>query len=328
MNPIRRNLLSAWYYASYTQRQRLVQKRAASAVVPISVLFYHRVADTYPNGWTISRDGFAKQINWLKKKSELISLEEVQSRMVNGNDRLATSLTFDDGYSENCEFAIPLLLKEKIPFTYFVSLDFIKTGRVFPHDEKNGQRLPTNTIDQLREMVAAGVEIGAHTDTHINIGQTTDPEVLRREMVDATLELGELVGQPIRYFAFPFGQKCDLNAEAAMMAAEEAGIEAVCSAFGAYNLPGNDPFHIRRIHGDPEFTRWRNWVSIDPRKVNEGQDCGREIEFGMAEGRDARNRRNARERRDARDRRDREKFAAEEIRRTGPDRRELLGLGE
>lgn len=287
MNPLRRIALSAYYHATYPYRSSVLQKRVATENAPISVLFYHRVADTHPNGWTISRDGFTRQMEWLQQNTDLISLEEVQRRMVAGHSpQRAASVTFDDGYAENCEFAIPLLVEAGIPVTYFVSLDFVKTGRSFPHDEEQGQHLPVNTIDELRDMVAAGVEIGAHTANHIDMGQVVDPDVLRKEMVDATLELGELVGQPIRYFAFPFGQKSNLNAQAARLAAEEAGIQAVCSAFGAYNLPGNDPFHIRRIHGDPEFTRWRNWVSVDPRKMNEGQQLGRELEIGCEAERD------------------------------------------
>lgn len=281
MSPLRRLALSTYYHASQRYRSATVKRYAENSAAPMSVLFYHRVANTHPNGWTMSPDSFARQISWLKQNAELISLEEVQKRMVCGNNsERAVSITFDDGYAENCEFALPLLIAAKIPVTYFVSLDFVKTGRAFPHDAEQGQPLAPNTIDQLRELVAAGVEIGAHTNTHPDMSKVEDEDELREETVAATLELGELVGQRIRYFAFPFGQKENVNAEAALMAATEAGIQGVCSAFGAYNLPGRDPFHIRRIHGDPEFTRWRNWVSIDPRKLNQGQQTATELEMG------------------------------------------------
>jgi hypothetical protein len=48
-----------------------------------------------------------------------------------------------------------------------------------------------------------------------------------------------------------------------------AGYRGVCSAYGAYNLPGGDPFHIRRIHADPEFVRFKNWMTFDPRKLRQ-----------------------------------------------------------
>lgn len=307
MNPLRRSAFSAYYYATMPYRSATLKKQAAQGNAPISVLFYHRVADTHPNGWTITRDGFAQQMEWLQNNSDLISIEEVQRRMVEGNPRRATCITFDDGYAENCAFAIPLLVEAGIPVTYFVSLEPIKTGCAFPHDKELGQPLEVNTIDQLRAMVDAGVEIGAHTSTHPDMGKVTDQDVLRAEVVDATLELGDLVGQPIRYFAFPFGQESNLNAEAARLAADEAGIQAVCSAFGAYNLPGNDPFHIRRVHGDPEFTRWRNWVSVDQRLLNARQQIGCELETQRCDRRAIADRRNDRsERRDTSTRRRRQ----------------------
>ena len=31
-----------------------------------------------------------------------------------------------------------------------------------------------------------------------------------------------------------------------------------------YNLPGDDPFHIQRIHADPHWSRFVNWMTTDP----------------------------------------------------------------
>ncbi len=54
---------------------------------------------------------------------------------------------------------------------------------------------------------------------------------------------------------------------AAFELAFEAGYDGVCSAYGAYNFPGDDPFHLQRIHADEDLLRVRNWLSVDPRKV-------------------------------------------------------------
>ena len=45
------------------------------------------------------------------------------------------------------------------------------------------------------------------------------------------------------------------------------GYEGVCSAYGDYNFPGDDPFHLRRIHVE-NMARLKNWGTIDPRKIN------------------------------------------------------------
>ena len=54
---------------------------------------------------------------------------------------------------------------------------------------------------------------------------------------------------------------------AAFEIAYQAGFWGVCSAYGGYNLPGDDCFHVQRIHGDPEWSRFRNWLTLDPRKL-------------------------------------------------------------
>ena len=66
-------------------------------------------------------------------------------------------------------------------------------------------------------------------------------------------------------FAFPYGLPQNLNATAIELLAH-AGYEGVCTAYGDYNWPGDDAFHIKRIHADPELLRLKNWLTVDPRK--------------------------------------------------------------
>ncbi|HTN75737.1 MAG TPA: polysaccharide deacetylase family protein [Pirellulaceae bacterium] len=259
-------LLSTYYHATLPMRNWLARKRAREGQAPISILFYHRVADTCPNDWTMSRDMFAQQIAWLRERFDLISLAQAQERIVCGvNYRPAVCITFDDGYRENCEFALPLLVQERIPCTYFVSSWFVGENQPFPHDCLRGEPLPPNTIEDLRSMVKEGIEIGAHTRTHADLGTIHDPQRLQEEVVGCAHELEDWVGAPIRYFAFPYGLHPNLNAEAFRLA-RRAGYAGACSAYGGYNFPGDDAFHLQRIHADPEMLRLKNWLTVDPRK--------------------------------------------------------------
>lgn len=233
----------------------------------MSALFYHRVADTTPNDWTISRNGFQHHVDYCRKNFDLVSLSEIQTRCSTARSyRPAVSFTFDDGYAENCDFAIPLLLEHRIPCTYFVSLQHILTGQAFDHDLKAGVPLRINTVREIRDMADAGIEIGLHSRTHIDFDQVTCLKTLKREITDAKSQLEDLIGKPIRYFAFPFGFPNQLTPQAIAMI-HEAGMLGFCSAYGAYNLVGQDPFHICRIHGDCNFERLENWLTFDKRKL-------------------------------------------------------------
>jgi peptidoglycan/xylan/chitin deacetylase (PgdA/CDA1 family) len=267
MSPWKSFLLHLYYYGSVPYRWWQSVQAVAEHRVPIAVLFYHRIADDGPTSWTLSNREFARHIDWLAGHFELISLEEVQRRVRAGdNTRPAVSITFDDGYAENCRQAIPLLVKKGIPCTYFATLGNVLSGEPFAHDVAKGYRFEPNNLEQLRAMAAAGIEIGVHTYTHADLGPITDRRELYREVVTAGRQLEQLVGQPVRYFAFPLGQHANLNARAFQMA-RSAGYEAVCSAYGGYNVPGGDSFHLKRIHAD-DMIRLKNRATIDPRKLN------------------------------------------------------------
>ncbi|MCE9607382.1 MAG: polysaccharide deacetylase family protein [Planctomycetia bacterium] len=258
-------LLSAYFhgtrpYRAWRNRCDETRRRA-----PVMILFYHRVADDRANAWTCPTELFARQMAWLKKNVDVVSLSEAQQRIRSGNPRRAVAVTFDDGYADNNDFALPLLVRENIPCTYFVTLHHVRYGVPFPHDVRMGKTFRPNSLDDLRGWSERGIEIGAHTRTHPDIGKIDDRTRLFDEVVVAGEELQQAIGRTVRHFAFPFGMPANMQPLAFEMA-YEAGYEGVCSAYGAYNFPGDDPFHMQRIHADDDMLRFRNWLTVDPRK--------------------------------------------------------------
>jgi peptidoglycan/xylan/chitin deacetylase (PgdA/CDA1 family) len=271
MNRFKHFALTSYYWASLPARRLARVRRIARGREPVQILFYHRVADEHPNDWTMSRKTFEKQIDWLRAHFDLVSMAEAQARIAAGqNHRPTVCLTFDDGYADNMRFAVPLLLKHRIPFTYFVTTGHLLSGKPFPHDVKAGRPLAPNTIDQLRRLVAAGVEIGGHTRSHADAGRLSHDELVQ-EISGCKGVLEDAMGCNVRYFAFPYGLHQNMSTDA-FLVAREAGYDGVCSAYGGYNFPGDDPFHLRRIHADPDFIRLRNWLTIDRRKLRKHHD--------------------------------------------------------
>lgn len=266
MSLLKRGMLGLYYYTSHPYRRRRNRRAAHAGRAPVMVLFYHRIADDRANAWTCPFKVFARQMRWIKRHFDLVSLAEAQRRICDGNHRPAVSITFDDGYADNCRQALPLLIAERIPCTYFVSLQHVMEGVLFAHDVAHGKAFAPNTIEQLRTLASSGIEIGAHTRTHANLGAIDDPEQLYDEIVTAGDELADAVGTRVRYFAFPYGQHVNLSDRAFAMA-REAGYEAVFSAYGGFNFPGDDPFHLQRIHADDDLIRLKNWLTVDPRKL-------------------------------------------------------------
>jgi peptidoglycan/xylan/chitin deacetylase (PgdA/CDA1 family) len=264
--------LGAYYSATLPARRRAATIRAARHAEPIRILFYHRVADVIPNDWTMPTRDFSRQVRWLREHCEIVSLSEAQNRIAAGRNSIPTvCITFDDGYADNMQFAVPLLLENNIPFAYFVSTDQVLREKPFPHDVAAGRPLPVNTLSDLCHLAAAGVEIGAHTRGHVDIGAISSHEQLVQEIAGCKQELEKAMGCKVPYFAFPYGQHANLSRPAFRLA-RAAGYVGVCSAYGGYNFPGDDSFHLRRIHADPEFIRFKNWMTIDPRKLRKHCD--------------------------------------------------------
>jgi len=266
MHPWKQMFLYLYHYATGPVRLWDRRRDRRQGTVPLIVLCWHRVADDRATEWTISNETFCRQIRWLKARFRFISLAEVQQRMAAGfNQEPCLSVTFDDGYADNCRTAIPLLLQENIPCTYFVTVENVLSGRPFEHDLAVGKELAPNSLSELQAMADAGIEIGAHGFRHMNLGTIADIAVLRREIGGSKKRLEAALGRTVRYFAFPFGQYENLSPPA-FAVAREAGYAGVCSAYGGFNSPGENYFHLQRIMIDEVFIRLKNCVALDRRK--------------------------------------------------------------
>ena len=276
---IKSKFVDFYRFLTSPSRYMRLNRMKANGTVPVSVLFYHRVDNDHLNDWTISVTRFREQLDWMQENFDLVSLEECQRRISsNFNDRPTLSITFDDGYADNLASCIPMLLERKIPVTYFVTTHHTLEQQPFDHDLKYGVPLETNGREALRALHNAGVVIGAHTRNHPNMGALTDPDEIFDEVITATREMEEVIGAPIKHFAFPFGQVKNLNARVFQLC-KEHGFLSVSSAYGGFNEIGDDPFHLRRFHGDPSFARVKNWLTFDPRWRNiEGYDYQAEID--------------------------------------------------
>lgn len=260
-----------WLYRQITrsQRYRLLDTLRYVGQVPVGILFYHRVADTHPNRWTISRSDFARHLDWLQKHFDIVDLAEAQRRVrMSHCEQPTVSITFDDGYAENADFAIPELVRRKLTATYFVSTDFVRSGASFPHDLEAGTALAPNTIAQLREFAEQGIEIGSHTRTHTDLGKVHEVGRIEDEILRSVDDLEHWLGRAVRYFAFPFGQTHNIT-QAAVDVVAQAGMAGFCSAYGAWNWPNSIGFHLRRIHADPKLEKLKNWLTFDSRKLHE-----------------------------------------------------------
>jgi peptidoglycan/xylan/chitin deacetylase (PgdA/CDA1 family) len=137
-------------------------------------------------------------------------------------------VTFDDGMRNNHDVAMPILREYEIPATVYVAVGFIGGSSPWIGSGGDGAMMTTS---QLRQLVAAGWELGAHTMTHPDLS-TLDYAGCRREIDQSRTALEEIGGAPVETFAYPFGR----YGPEALAAVRDAGfLAAVTTGSGSWD---------------------------------------------------------------------------------------------
>ena len=98
----------------------------------LTIIAYHGIirSPLMVHDWCfVDEDSFSMQIGYLKKRFEIVSLSKAVERLRNGEIKHPTVvITFDDGYQNNFDVAFPILYREKIPATIFLTTGLINTN--------------------------------------------------------------------------------------------------------------------------------------------------------------------------------------------------------
>lgn len=205
------------------------------------ILAYHGIAessaDVDPEFLRVSPKAFRGQLDVLVGAGfEVVTVAELARRAAGGPPPPGlVALSFDDGMADNHSVLLPILRDYGLPATIYVATGLI--GKDNPWMKPGTGRMMVE--DELRDVAAAGVELGAHTVTHPNL-EELDYDACLREMIESRDVLARLTGHPVRTFAYPF---C-MYGEAAVRAARAAGFEAAvtCQWRGSWA-----PFEMKRV---------------------------------------------------------------------------------
>ncbi|MFL6215160.1 MAG: polysaccharide deacetylase family protein [Blastocatellia bacterium] len=101
------------------------------------------------------------------------------------------------------------------------------------------------TWEHIREMSAAGFEIGSHTATHPILPKVSIEHV-RRELVDSRQRIAAEIGRPVDLFCYPNG---DYNDDV-VREVERAGYRCAVTVEDGLNDECSHPLRLKRIHAD------------------------------------------------------------------------------
>jgi len=220
-----------------------------SASGGVIVLMYHRVGSAR-NDWearyAISPERFAAHMLALAQHGmHAVSMNALSGWLDDGvapGDG-AFVLTFDDGFRDVREHALPVLERLHWPSTVFLVSELIGTDDAWTRTSNpDGRTYPLLNAGEILDMQRRGVSFHSHSCTHASLPGLDDAE-LERELVDSRAALQRLLGRPVDYLAYPYGHLDDR----VVMAARRAGYRAALSTQPGFNRRDVDRFRIRRI---------------------------------------------------------------------------------
>lgn len=200
-------------------------------------LMYHSVDDCRDDPYlvTVSPARLAAQLAWLTARGlRGVSMRELLAARERGAADRLVGLTFDDGYEDFRTAALPLLRDGGHTATVFVLPGRLGGDNAW---DARGPRKRLLDEDGIRELAAAGMEIGSHGLRHRDLTVVHDV-TLTAEVRGSRRRLADLTGTEPDGFCYPYGA---LDARA-LLAVRGAGYGYACAVdpgplAGRYALP-------------------------------------------------------------------------------------------
>ncbi|WP_219416038.1 polysaccharide deacetylase family protein [Pseudonocardia nigra] len=208
------------------------------------ILCYHSVACGWEDPVSVEPVDFERQCRTLQRRGGTVPLSAVRDRLAaDGTVPVgATVLTFDDGFADYAEHAVPIMQRYGLTATMYVV-----AGSVTPNGVAVGwitgldpaDAPPLLTADQIRDLHDRGWEIGSHSMAHRDLPTLSEAECLA-DLRESREILSDLIGHPVTTLAYPFGR----HAPHVRRAAHKAGY-ACAMALPEGPEPGG-PFAVPR----------------------------------------------------------------------------------
>ena len=178
--------------------------KSSSAAAPVKrtnrvvVLMYHSINhEKKPNCLRVPSQKFAAEMKWLFDNGyHTLSLGELFDAATGSKTvpEKSVVLTFDDGYRDNYQSALPVLRQY-----HFKATVFMITAKI--NDTKNGYL----TADELKEMDKSGFAVECHTVSHPDLSELSYKQQYR-QLFDSRETLQKLLGHPVDFLAYPSGE--------------------------------------------------------------------------------------------------------------------------
>lgn len=208
----------------------------------LPILAYHSISTDTSDDLAIPSAVFHDQMQWLRSQNvQVISLEQALAKLTRREElSKCVVLTFDDGFVDFIEHAVPIL--ESCGFKAAL---FVVTGKTGQKSDWNYNTHATFTLSlaDLRVLHTMGYGIGSHSASHPFLTRLS-PIELAAELNTSRLFLEHELGISRPCFAYPYGIFSNQERQAVV----DAGYVCACAAGGFWgNGYTSDHFALHRF---------------------------------------------------------------------------------
>ena len=222
----------------------------------IKVLMYHRVITEKPEKerrWHyVTVTEFRKQMKLIDQVGYTpITFSDYQL-YVEGQLTLPSKpiiITFDDGYLDTLENAIPILLEFDMRAVIFVMGDRKLKSARWDEDE-DSDSCPLMSDEQIRTVHEMGFEIGAHSHDHVPLSILSEEDI-EYEVIKSKEEIENVLNEPIQTFSYPYGSVD----ERVKRIVSESGFLFACGVFSGSAKFSQSMMDFRRLAVNQETSR-------------------------------------------------------------------------
>ncbi|MDP3652773.1 MAG: polysaccharide deacetylase [Burkholderiales bacterium RIFCSPLOWO2_02_FULL_57_36] len=213
----------------------------------IPILMYHQIDAPPPRGASlrglvVSPTSFGRQMALLKLLGyRCLSMHDLEPYLQGKKQGKVVGLTFDDGYQNNLQYALPVLVKNGFTATCYAVSNAMGGSNSWDKHLGIAQK-PLMTVENWLVWLSNGMEVGSHTRHHVDLTKSTAEQALD-EIKGSKQELQTTLGCEIRHFCYPYGW---YSAEHRQLIQLAGYISATTTQRGRVQ-EGDDMYTLKRI---------------------------------------------------------------------------------
>jgi len=183
----------------------------------IPILMYHQIdvppqRGTSLRGLVVAPASFARQMALLKLLGyQGMAMRDLEPYLSGEKQGKVVGITFDDGFQNNLQHALPVLQKHGFTATCYGVSRAVGGSNSWDIPLGIAQK-PLMRAEDWRLWLQAGMEIGSHTRNHADLNALS-PQEAEDEIAGSKADLQSAFGCEVRHFCYPYGWYSDRHKE-------------------------------------------------------------------------------------------------------------------